>query len=220
MTTFLLVPGAGGAAVSWSRVAARLEAAGHTAIPVDLPGDDPHAGLAAYADRAVAAADGRAGVVLVAQSMGGFTASERLDVAGLVFLNAMIPLPGETANGWFAATGSADAARAAARAGGYGEAFDLETYFLHDVPPEVAAELGDHARDETGTFDEPCAFSGWPDVPTVVLAGTGDRLFPFAFQARVAAARLGLEATAVPGGHLCALSEPAAVAAALMRAAA
>lgn len=73
MTTFVLIPGAGGAAFIWSRVVPLLEAAGHAAIAVDLPAEDESAGLPEYADLVVTAAGGRPNVVLVAQSMGGFT---------------------------------------------------------------------------------------------------------------------------------------------------
>jgi pimeloyl-ACP methyl ester carboxylesterase len=45
-------------------------------------------------------------------------------------------------------------------------------------------------------------------VPTRVLAGRDDRLFPAAFQRRVARERLGIEADEIPGGHLVALSNP------------
>src|SRR5215468_7005396 len=54
MTTFVLIPGAGGAAWYWHRLLPLLEQAGHKALAVDLPGDDPHAGLHAYADRVIA----------------------------------------------------------------------------------------------------------------------------------------------------------------------
>jgi hypothetical protein len=51
MAIFVLIAGAGGAAWYWHRVVPLLEDAGHEAIPVDLPGDDPDAGLSAYANR-------------------------------------------------------------------------------------------------------------------------------------------------------------------------
>ena len=103
MSTFLLVPGAGGAAWYWHRVVPLLRDAGHRAIAVDLPGADPDAGLPEYAELVVGAADGADEVVLVAQSMGAFTAlpaCARLPVRRLVLNNAMIPLPGETAGHW------------------------------------------------------------------------------------------------------------------------
>ena len=74
VATFALVPGAGGAAWYWHRVVPLLEQAGHEAIAVDLPGDDPHAGLPEYAALVLEAVAGRDDVVVVGQSMGGFTA--------------------------------------------------------------------------------------------------------------------------------------------------
>ena len=44
MTTFALIPGAGGLAWYWHRVVPLLAAAGHEAIPVDLPAEVPTAG--------------------------------------------------------------------------------------------------------------------------------------------------------------------------------
>ena len=47
MTTFVLIPGAGGAGrVYWSEVVAELEARGHAAIAVEIDGADPSAGAA------------------------------------------------------------------------------------------------------------------------------------------------------------------------------
>ncbi len=136
-----------------------------------------------------------------------------------MFLNAMIPAPGERAADWWGNTGSEHARRAAARAGGWPEELDLDTSFFHDVPPALVAAGADHALDEAEiAFDEPCPFAAWPDVPTAVLAGRDDRFFPLAFQRRVARERLGLDVVEVPGGHLAALSEPDAVAAAILAA--
>src|SRR3954451_18006989 len=132
MSTFVLVPGAGGAGWYWHRVAANLEQAGHTAIAIELPGADRSAGLPEYAEIVARAADGHDDVVLAAQSMGAFTAlaaCSSLSPRRLALLNAMVPAPGETANDWWDHTGSEPARVAAARAGGYAEDFDLETYF-------------------------------------------------------------------------------------------
>ena len=74
MATFVLVPGAGGMSWYWHRVAPLLRAAGHEAIAVDLPSDDRHAGLALYADTVTRAIGERSNVILVAQSLAGFTA--------------------------------------------------------------------------------------------------------------------------------------------------
>jgi pimeloyl-ACP methyl ester carboxylesterase len=218
VSTFVLIPGAGGAGWYWHRVTPLLEAAGHRAIAVDLPADDPRSGLTEYVEIVAAAAAGARDLILVAQSMGAFTAlpaAERLEPERLVLVNAMIPKPGESAGDWWEATGSEQARRAAAREHGYGEEFDLHTYFLHDVPPEVAAGGAEHERDEADiAFEEPCAFTRWPER-TTIIAGAGDRFFPLEFQRRVARERTGRDVISVPGGHLCSLSEPEALAAAL-----
>ena len=212
MANFILIPGAGGVAWYWHSVKPLLEAAGHEAIAVDLPGDDETAGPSVYADRVAAAAGGQKDVVLVAQSLGGFTAPlvcERAPVARLAFVNAMIPPPRETAGDWWGNTGSSAARTEAARRGGYSEDFDLDTYFLHDVPPEVTAEGARHQRNEADIiFGEPCRFGSWPDIPIHVIVGADDRFFPLEFQRRVAKELLGIEVDVVPGGHLVALSKP------------
>ncbi len=212
MATFILVPGAGGVAWYWHNVVPLLERAGHEAIAVDLPGDDANAGLSLYADRVVEAIGGRGDLALVAQSLAGFTAPlvcARVRVRTLVFINAMIPLPGETAGAWWANTGSDTARTEAARSGGYSPNFDLFTYFLHDVPQDVIAQAATHQRAEAGAaFAEPCQFQTWPEVPIHALGGRDDRFFPVAFQRRTARDRLGLELDEVAGGHLVALSNP------------
>jgi pimeloyl-ACP methyl ester carboxylesterase len=220
MSTYVLLPGAGGAGWYWHRVAELLRDGGNDAVTLDLPADDPAAGLDVYIDLALAAIRGRDDIVVVAQSMGAFTAVPlcgRAGVERLVLLNAMIPAPGERATDWWDNTGSDEARRAAARAGGWTEEIDLATYFLHDVSPQLAVESGKHARDEADiAFDEACPFASWPNVPTTVLAGRDDRFFPVEFQRRVARERLGLDIVELPGGHLNALSEPEAVAGAIL----
>src|SRR5262245_42482067 len=109
MHRFVLIPGAGGAAWYWHRVVPERRAAGHEAVAVDLPAADETAGLPEYADAVAAAVGDHDDVVLVAQSMGGFTAPmvcARVPVDLLVLVNAMIPEPGETPGQWWDDTGS------------------------------------------------------------------------------------------------------------------
>jgi pimeloyl-ACP methyl ester carboxylesterase len=127
----------------------------------------------------------------------------------LAFVNAMIPLPGETAGEWWEHTEWLEARKAAAKRGGYSVEFDLATYFLHDVPKDVAKEGAKHERQESEiAFSEPPNFQAWPDVPIHVVVGKDDRFFPRDFQARVAHERLGKTIDEIPGGHLVALSHP------------
>ena len=215
MSSFVLIPGAGGAAWYWHRVVPLLREAGHEAIAVGLPGPDPAAGLPEYARLVVDAIGGRDDVVLVAQSLGGFTAplvAAKVPLRSLVFVNAMIPAPGETPGAWWDNTAWSQARVAAAEQGGYGTDFDLAVYFLHDVPPEVVAAGEDRQFPEAdAVFGSVCDFTGWPEVPIRAVAGAGDRFFPAGFQRALARDRLGIDADVLPGGHLIALSQPAAL---------
>lgn len=189
--------------------------AGHETIAVDLPGDDESAGLPRYTELVVDAIGSRSDVVLVAGSLGGFTAPvvcERVPVCELVLVNAMIPEPGETAREWWAHTGALEAQAEAASEGGYGP-FDLATYFLHDVDAEIAAEGESYRRVEADiAFESVCDFRSWPPIGIRVLAGADDRFFPVGLQRRVARDRLGVNADVLPGGHLLPLVQPQLVA--------
>ena len=221
--TFALVPGAGGNAGFWQRVQPLLHKAGYHSVAVSLP-NWAGATFADHADAIVAAAEASMEITLVAQSMGAFSAPlacDRLAVAELVLLNAMIPAPGETAGEWWASTGQADAMRSNdLREGRDPDAgFDAQTYFLHDMPPDVHALLMSSGDEEPvgSLFETPFPLTRWPDVPTTVLAGRDDRFFPYEFQDRIARDRLGLEVEPLPGGHLLALSQPEALVARLVQ---
>jgi pimeloyl-ACP methyl ester carboxylesterase len=156
VTRFVLIPGAGGDAWYWSYVAERLHAAGHDATAVDLPADDETAGLDDYTEITLSAIGGRPDVVVVAQSLGGFTAAQvaaRTTLAGLVFVNAMIPLSGETAGEWWGNVPAVEARNEL----GFGE-FDERTHFLHDVPDEVLAAAPRPRSETDRAFQTPCKF--------------------------------------------------------------
>jgi len=156
-------------------------------------------------------------VVLVAQSMGAFSAPmaavARGGVARIALVAPMIPVPGETAGAFWEASGQDIAQRAfAVEEGRDPDApFDLHEMFLHDVPADIAAwllEEGD-SRDEGKSFLDPWPLDAWPDVATTVIAGARDRLFPLDYMRGLARSRLGLdEVMVVDAGHLPALSRP------------
>jgi pimeloyl-ACP methyl ester carboxylesterase len=212
--TYVLVPGAGGGTWYWHVVEAELRSRGRDVVSVDLPGEDESAGLPEYADLIVEAAAGRERVILVGQSLGGFSASlaaARLPAALVVLVNAMIPRPGETAGDWWGNTDHDAALRANnVREGRPAEAaFDPLLYFLHDVSQPLVDEAWAHQHGQSdAVFATPWPLTAWPDVPTRVLVGADDRFFPAEFQRRVAEERLGVTADVMPGGHLLALARP------------
>ncbi|MFF5175783.1 alpha/beta fold hydrolase [Micromonospora sp. NPDC000089] len=224
MTTYLLIPGAGGAAWYWHRLVPELRRHGHDAIAVDLPAADDGTGLREYADAVVDAAGQprRDDLVVVGQSMGGLTAPlicDLLPVSRLVLVNAMIPSPGETGDEWWTNTAQDQARRACdAREGRSPEGpFDPLVYLFHDVPEDIAKEAMAAEPPQSATpFQQPWPLEAWPDVPTVVLSSRDDQLFPLEFQIRVARRRLGITPETLPGGHLVALSRPEELAAALV----
>jgi pimeloyl-ACP methyl ester carboxylesterase len=220
MAAFALIPGAGSGPDHWHLVAPLLRAAGHDVVTPDLPCESDTAGLPEYATAALEAIGDRHDLVVVGQSLGAFTATAVAAARParlLVHLNAMIPLPGETPGAWWDAVGHAEAAAATlARHGpmrSWTEA-DLRAVFLHDVP--AAAAAGAPARRQGGgIFATP--LTSWPDgVPVRVLSGRDDRLFPLAFQQRVARERVGVDPEVLPAGHLVALARPDALAAKLL----
>lgn len=201
MATYLLLHGAGASAWYWHRVVPELEDLGHEVVAVDLPCDDDSAGLTEYADVAVRAVGERPELIVVGQSLGAFTAPlvcDALPAQLLILVNAMVPRPGETAGEWWGNTGHA-----------FPEDFDPMTHFLHDVPPEVAAEGAAHVRRQSDAiFADPWPLAAWPDVPTGYVLCRDDRFFPADFQRRVVQDRLSIAPLEMDGGHLSALSRP------------
>ena len=214
MTNYLLLHGAASTGWIWHRVEAGLREHGHHVAAPDLPCADPAAGLEAYSQTALDAARvfGSEPVVVVAQSLAGMIApvvATRRPVSRIVLVAAMIPVPGESANGWAAATGQPQAQEALlARLGiPLEDRFDPELIFVHDLDPVLKAESARHVPEQqvTPTMD-PCPIAEWPAVPTHVIAATDDRFFPLEFMQRQARERLGIEPDTIPGGHLAVLS--------------
>ena len=215
MATFVLIHGAGGDSWYWHLVVPELRARGHEVVAVDLPCEDDSAGLPEYADAVVDAIGDRTDLVLVAQSMAGFTAPlvcERMPVDLMVLLAAMVPAPGESPGDWWDNTGWEQARREQNQRDGRdpGAEVDVIADFLHDVPPDVVADaMARGERRQSGTpFEKPWPLTAWPDVPTRVLICRDDRFFPAGFMRRVARERLGITPDEVDGGHVPALSRP------------
>jgi len=111
MSSFVLVHGAWGGAWIWRRVIGPLRAAGHEVHAVTLTGDGErahlrHAGitLQTHIDDVVGLVDAEElnDIVLVGHSYGGMVITGVADALGarvqqLVYIDAMVPLPGE---GW------------------------------------------------------------------------------------------------------------------------
>jgi pimeloyl-ACP methyl ester carboxylesterase len=215
MANYVLIHGAGSDSWYWHLIVPELQARGHHVVAPDLPVDDDSAGLSEYTDVVVQAIDDRrSDLVVVAQSLGGFTAPlvcERVPVSLMILVAAMVPRPGESPGDWWANTGHAQAKRAQDEREGRPTdgGFDPTVTFFHDLPPDVAADAMNHGKDQSGTpFEKPWPLDAWPDVPTRFLLCRNDRLFPADFMRRVVRDRLGITPDEIDGGHLPALSRP------------
>jgi pimeloyl-ACP methyl ester carboxylesterase len=211
MATYVLIHGAADSGWYWHLVEAELRGRGHDVVAPDLPSEDDSAGLPEYADAVVEAVGDRTDLVVVAQSFGGFTAPlvcGRLPVDLLVLLAGMVPLPGERPGAWWANTGYKQAKREQDERDGRGDD-DEVALFMHDVPPDLAAEAMRRERDQSGTpMEAPWPLPAWPDVPTRFLLCRDDRFFPAEFLRRVARDRLGITPDEIDGSHGVALSHP------------
>jgi pimeloyl-ACP methyl ester carboxylesterase len=77
VATYVLIHGAGDDSFHWHRLVPELTRRGHEVVAPDLPCDDDRAGFAQYAQTVLAALGGspdRNDLVVVAQSLAGFTA--------------------------------------------------------------------------------------------------------------------------------------------------
>src|SRR5215207_3489057 len=188
MATYVLIHGAGDVGWYWHLGKAELRARGHDVVAPDLPCEDDSAGLPEYADAVIEAIGDRTNLVVVAQSLGAFTAPlvcGRVAVDLLVLVAPMIPAPGEAPADYWTNTRYEDEVR---------ESYDDEiALFYQDVPPELAAEALKRGRKQSELrMHEPSRLRAWPDVPTRVLLCRDDRLFPPRFLRRVAEERLGI----------------------------
>lgn len=200
--TFVLIHGGGSTSWDWHLVAPVLREHGHEVIAVDLPIEDKANGLSEYADAVVEACGNRSNLVVVAHSWGGLVApivSSRIGTELLVFVTAMVPVPGEAPNDWWSASGFSDL-----------ESADPEVdAFYNGVPAELAEECTARGRDQAGDrYGEPSPLKAWPEVPTRFLLCRDDLFFPPEFMRGMVSDRLGIVPDEIEGGHMIALARP------------
>jgi len=188
--------------------------------PTLWTGDDT-ATASDSADAVVNAIDTLDELFVVAHSFGGFTAplvAERLRTAGLVYVTAMIPRPGESPDEWWENTGYSEAVRIqAAKDGGLTGSSDPYVCYFHDVPKHLADQVSgrEPPPPSNSAYYEPWPLDTYPSTPTRYILCTEDRLFPAAFQRQLARDRIGIAPDEITSGHCPALSRPTELAAML-----
>jgi pimeloyl-ACP methyl ester carboxylesterase len=214
VATFVLIHGAGDVGWYWHLVQAELRRRGHDAVAPDLPCEDSSATLDDYADTVMEAIGGRADLVVVGQSYGGFTAplvAARTRADLLVLVAGMVPVPGEPPARWWDNTGYRQAVREQARRdGGLTGSGDPFVAFYHDVPRALAEQaMGQERGESDAAYQQPWPLGAWPEVTTRFVLCTEDRFFPPEFLRGVVADRLAIVPDEITAGHCVALSHPA-----------
>jgi pimeloyl-ACP methyl ester carboxylesterase len=235
----VLVHGAWADASSWDGVISYLTRAGFT---VYAP-PDPLRGLssdAAYIHAFLTENPALAGkpVVLVGHSYGGAVITNAAvgdpEVKALVYVDAFIPAQGQTVESLLGAVpGSCIGGSLAttfdpvpypgAPAGSvdlYLQPGEFPGCFASGLPAWEAAELAATQRPLAAVaVTEPSGPPAWATVRSWAVIGTGDKVIPPAEQLAMAK-RAGAQVTEISGGHLALISNPFAVAAVIVRAAA
>lgn len=225
MSTFVLVHGAWHGAWCWERLIPELEALGHRAIAMDLPIDDPAAGLAEYAE-VVAPHVPDESAVLVGHSLGAAIiplVAARRPVRGMVFLCPVLRRPGMS----LAEQAPLDADISTYDLGTGRTFFDDASsawqadaaiaVFFHDCDPETAHWAAPRLRRQYWRYwEEPNPLTAWPRGERAAIVCTDDRLVGIDWARRRIPELLGVEPIELPGGHSPFLSRPAALAAALV----
>jgi pimeloyl-ACP methyl ester carboxylesterase len=225
VTTFALVPGAWHGEWCWERLTPELERRGHAVVAPDLPCDDPAATFSDYAAVVADALDGTGDdVVVVGHSLGGLTiplvAAQR-PVRGLVYLCALVPIPGQSLSRQLRAEPETfvpgyDAGLAVDRERGTSRWVDFavarERLYGDCAEPDARAAFDRLRPQGAGANRVPCPLAVLPDVPAVAIVGAGDRIVDPDHARRVARERLGVAPVELPGDHSPFLSRPAELA--------
>jgi len=225
VTTYALLHGAWGSASNWYPLAGELERRGHRAVAVDLPLGEPSAGAHRYAEAVVGAlGDVEDDLVVVGHSMGGLTApvvATLRPVRRVVFVCALLPLPGSSFYDQVAAAGRGQIFRPGFSKGqqdhgdGSSSWVDLElaaARFSPDAPPGTPLGL---RRQYWGVMREVTPLTGWPDVDYTYVVCTDDAVVNPDWSRRTFCERVNGELVELPGGHMPQLSRPLALAALL-----
>lgn len=224
MTALVLVHGSYHGAWCWDRLAPELERLGHTVTAVDLPISDPEAGASKYADAIEAPVDWSEPPVIIGHSTGGLTipiVAARRPVRQLVFLAAMLPKPGVSANDQRAAepidgagpSGSAEWTDLGDDVWLVGEKTATEMFFPDAAPVDAAWAASKLRPQSYRPMNEITPLTKWPDVPLAYIVCRDDRAVNPDWARRAARERLGIEPVEIDGSHSPFLTRPMELAA-------
>jgi pimeloyl-ACP methyl ester carboxylesterase len=203
----------------WDLLRPELERLGHRVFTMDLPISDPTCGTAEYADAVDAALPADSVPVLVGHSAGGLTiplVAARRPVRRLIFLAALLPMPGRTPNeqrssepvdgGFVPTTAQWTDLGGGLWAVGADTATEL---FFPDAPQALAEWATARFRPQWyGILDQPMPIERWPSVESRSIVCRDDRAVNPDWVRAVAHERLETEAVEIDGGHSPFLTRP------------
>jgi pimeloyl-ACP methyl ester carboxylesterase len=207
----------------WDFVRPELERLGHRVVAVDMPVSEPGLGAAEYAAAVADAIGGLDEPALVGHSMGGLViplVAARRPVRRLIFLAALLPSPGRSANeqrgvepidGRIPPT-TAEWTDLGDDVWTVGPTTATELFYP-DAQPAVARWATARLRPQCYRFmSEVTPLTEWPDVPCRSVVCRDDRALNPEWGRTAARARLGVEAVELDGGHSPFLTRPAELA--------
>jgi pimeloyl-ACP methyl ester carboxylesterase len=220
---FALVHGSYHGAWCWELLIPELERRGHHALTVDLPISDPDAAASEYARAVDAAIDGIPDPIVVGHSMAGVVipiVAERRPVSRLVFLAAMLPIPGRSVNEQRAAEpmdpplelSNPEWTDLGDDVWMVGPTTATELFFP-DAPPDVAAWAASRLRPQCyRVMNEPSPLAAWPETARSFIVCREDRALSPEWARAAARERLGVEPLEIDGSHSPFLTRPAELA--------
>lgn len=223
--TFALVHGAYHGAWCWERLIEPLRARGCGAVAMDLPCDDPDAGLAESANAIAAAVAGCDDeVVVVGHSLGGLSAplvAMRRPVHTVVYLAAFVPVPGDSMADQFRTSpepvtlleGGRETDELG-RSRWTDAATTARTLFAGLCAGDVEWAFPLLRPQAQRPLQEPCP-DDLPDVRAISLVCSGDAVVNPSWSRRVARERLGGDPIELPTGHFPMMTDPELLADAL-----
>ncbi len=200
-----------------------LEERGHVAVAVDLPCDDPAAGLDTYAELVCQSLVGADDVVVVGHSLGGLTiplVAARRPVRHLIYLCALVPDVGRSwmeqfadepemmCPGWNAGLSEPDSHRRTT----WIDPNHTRKLLYDDCDESTVESAIARIRPQVGLGSAPFALAEFPSASATSVICTEDRMLACDWAQRTARDRLGAEIVTLPGSHSPFFSRPAAVA--------
>ncbi|MDT3329713.1 MULTISPECIES: alpha/beta fold hydrolase [Microbacterium] len=214
ITNVVLVHGAFADGSGWRRVYDLLTARGFRVSIVQNPLTSLEADVAATT-RVLDQQDGPA--ILVGHSWGGTVITQagiHPNVAGLVYVSALIPDAGESSGQQYEGFAATPEFVIDVRDDGYGYlARDhFGAGFAADIAEADAAFLADsQVPVNMSVFAEPVTAAAWRDKPSWAVIATEDKAFDQAMLQHMAS-RVGAQITNVPGSHALFISQAETVA--------